>query len=405
MNVPKLRFKEFSGEWEEKKLGEVVFSLDYGMGASAREYDGVNKYIRITDIDEVTHKYLDSDIVSPSGELNDKYVVRANDILFARTGASTGKTYLYREKDGILYFAGFLIRGSVKTEYDSRFIYNQTLTNRYKKWVSIESMRSGQPGINAEQYSDFIVNIPSYNEQVKISQLVTCVDDKIDNQYNKIASLEKQKKALIQKIFSQELRFKDDNGKEFPDWEDSLLGRICVFRRGSFPQPYGLKQWYDEANGNPFVQVVDVGENMLLKSSTKNKISKMAEPYSVFVPKGTLVITLQGSIGRIAKTQYDAFVDRTLLIITDYNVAIDIDYFKYELKNIFDCEKKKAPGGTIKTITKEALSTFGVRIPCIDEQRKIAKFVQCMEEKIKIENQVLEHWQQIKQSLLQLMFV
>ena len=221
MNVPKLRFKEFSGEWEKKKLGEVVFSLDYGMGASAREYDGVNKYIRITDIDEVTHKYLDSDIVSPSGELNDKYVVRANDILFARTGASTGKTYLYREKDGILYFAGFLIRGSVKTEYDSRFIYNQTLTNRYKKWVSIESMRSGQPGINAEQYSDFIVNIPSYNEQVKISQLVTCVDDKIDNQYNKIASLEKQKKALIQKIFSQELRFKDDTGKELPDWEDS----------------------------------------------------------------------------------------------------------------------------------------------------------------------------------------
>lgn len=405
MNVPKLRFKEFTGEWEEKRLGEVVSSFDYGMNAASCTFDGLNKYIRITDIDDVTHKYLDNDVVSPNGELCDKYIVNKNDILFARTGASTGKTYLFSEEDGLMYFAGFLIRANVKTEYDANFIYSQTLSNRYKKWVGIESMRSGQPGINAEQYSKFTVNVPVYEEQKKISSVLGLVDDKISNCYKIITSLEKQKKGLMQKIFSRELRFKDDNGKEFPDWEDSLLGRICVFRRGSFPQPYGLKQWYDEANGNPFVQVVDVGENMLLKSSTKNKISKMAEPYSIFVPKGTLVITLQGSIGRIAKTQYDAFVDRTLLIITDYNVAIDVDYFKYELKNIFDCEKKKAPGGTIKTITKEALSTFGVRIPCIDEQRKIAKFVQCMEEKIKVENQVLEHWQQIKQGLLQQMFV
>lgn len=405
MNVPKLRFKEFSGEWEEKYLGEVVCSLDYGMGASACEYDGVNKYIRITDIDDVTHKYLDTDIVSPNGELCDKYVVRPNDILFARTGASTGKTYLYDEKDGLMYFAGFLIRANVKTEFDANFIYGQTLLNRYKKWVGIESMRSGQPGINAEQYSKFTVNVPVYEEQKKISSMLGLVDDKISNCYKIITSLEIQKKALVQKIFNQELRFKNENGNEFPNWKESFLGRICVFRRGSFPQPYGLKQWYDEVHGNPFVQVVDVGENMRLKSSTKNKISKMAETYSVFVPKGTLVITLQGSIGRIAKTQYDAFVDRTLLIITDYNVAIDIDYFKYELKNVFDCEKKKAPGGTIKTITKEALSAFSVRIPCVEEQRKIAKFVQCMEEKIMVENQVLKHWQQIKKGLLQQMFV
>lgn len=405
MNVPKLRFKEFSGEWEEKYLGEVVCSLDYGMGASACEYDGVNKYIRITDIDDVTHKYLDTDIVSPNGELCDKYVVRPNDILFARTGASTGKTYLYDEKDGLMYFAGFLIRANVKTEFDANFIYGQTLLNRYKKWVGIESMRSGQPGINAEQYSKFTVNVPVYEEQKKISSMLGLVDDKISNCYKIITSLEIQKKALVQKIFNQELRFKNENGNEFPNWKESFLGRICVFRRGSFPQPYGLKQWYDEVHGNPFVQVVDVGENMRLKSSTKNKISKMAETYSVFVPKGTLVITLQGSIGRIAKTQYDAFVDRTLLIITDYNVAIDIDYFKYELKNVFDCEKKKAPGGTIKTITKEALSAFSVRIPCVEEQRKIAKFVQVIEEKIEVENQVLEHWQQIKKGLLQQMFV
>ena len=92
------------------------------MNAPATKYDGFNKYIRITDIDEASSKYLSNNPVSPDGELLDKYLVKFNDILFARTGASTGKTYIYNKLDGKLYFAGFLIRAKIKQEFNAPYL-------------------------------------------------------------------------------------------------------------------------------------------------------------------------------------------------------------------------------------------------------------------------------------------
>ena len=95
IKVPNLRFKEFQEEWEKTKFGDIATGFDYGMNTAAKNYDGVNKYIRITDIDEASSTYTDKDIVSPDGILTDNYLVNNRDILLARTGASTGKSYLY----------------------------------------------------------------------------------------------------------------------------------------------------------------------------------------------------------------------------------------------------------------------------------------------------------------------
>ena len=116
------------------------------MNAAAKNYNGVNKYIRITDIDEASSTYTDKDIVSTDGVLTDNYLVNNRDILLARTGASTGKSYLYKKSDGKLYYAGFLIRANVTT-HDPYFVFSQLHTHRYGSWVSIMSARSGQPGI------------------------------------------------------------------------------------------------------------------------------------------------------------------------------------------------------------------------------------------------------------------
>ena len=140
-------------KWEEVSLNDVADGFKYGMNAAATTFDGIHKYVRITDIDDDTHTYIDDDPVSPSGALEEKYRVRDNDILFARTGASVGKSYLYRKSDGELFFAGFLIRVHVKEGVDSEYVFLNTLTEEYDKWVLLESARSGQPGINAEQYS------------------------------------------------------------------------------------------------------------------------------------------------------------------------------------------------------------------------------------------------------------
>lgn len=200
-----VRFKADDGgkypKWEEKTFGDVFEILEYGMNTAATDYDGFNKYIRITDIDDTSHKYLTTDIVSPSGVLSDKYLVQENDILFARTGASTGKSYLYRQEDGKLYFAGFLIRGHVKESYNSFFIFSQTLTEQYHRWVKIMSIRSGQPGINATEYAQFKFLCPCLEEQQKIANCLSAMDRKIEAEKKILEDWKELKKALLQQMF------------------------------------------------------------------------------------------------------------------------------------------------------------------------------------------------------------
>ena len=102
------------------------------------------------------------------------------------------------------------------------------------------------------------------------------------------------------------------------------LGEIVEFRRGSFPQPYGESRWYDGKDSMPFVQVADVSdEGFLLNKKTKHQISVLAQPKSIFVETGTVIVSLQGTIGRVAITQYDCYVDRTLAIFTNYKRDIN----------------------------------------------------------------------------------
>ena len=154
-------------------------------------------------------------------------------------------------------------------------------------------------------------------------------------------------------------------------WEQRKLNMCASYRRGSFPQPYGKPEWYGGYGQMPFVQVADVSDDMKLADKTKQTISKMAQPKSVFIPKNSVVVTLQGSIGRVAITQYDAFLDRTVLYFEKFNQEIDTNFWSYIIKNKFEYEAQRAPGGTIKTITKEALSDFDLMLPKYNEQVKI----------------------------------
>ena len=187
--------------WHIVRLQDVANGFDYGMNSAATTFDGVHKYIRITDIDDDSRQYLSDDIVSPSDTPEEKYRVCDNDILFARTGASVGKSYLYTLDDGELYFAGFLIRISVKKEYDSYFVYLNTLTSKYGKWLRLESMRSGQPGVNAEQYRNYAFRCPNYQTQVKIANIIKGIDSKILKERMSLSKLNSLKNGLLQQLF------------------------------------------------------------------------------------------------------------------------------------------------------------------------------------------------------------
>ena len=207
---------------------------------------------------------------------------------------------------------------------------------------------------------------------------------------------------MSKKTVLPRLRFPEFSSSR--EWEETTLSKLANFRRGSFPQPYGLPEWYDEQNGMPFIQVFDVGDDMRVKPETKNKISALASKQSVFIPKGTVIITIQGSIGRVAVTQYDAHIDRTLLLFERFHRGINKIFIAHTLQILFEKEKQKAPGGIIKTITKEVLSDFKVNIPDAKEQQKIADCLTSLDDLIVTENKKLEVLKEYKKGLMQKLF-
>lgn len=209
--APVIRFKGFFDDWEQRKLEDLAESFNYGLNASAMEFDGENKYIRITDIDEQSHKFIQSGLTSPKTDLlnADDYLLKEGDILFARTGASVGKSYQYEPLDGKVYYAGFLIRARIKPEFDSRFIFQNTLTEKYNNFIKVTSQRSGQPGVNAQEYANFSILIPSRGEQVKLGNFFKQLDDTIALHQRKLTLLKCLKQMYLQKLFPQ-------NGENIP---------------------------------------------------------------------------------------------------------------------------------------------------------------------------------------------
>ncbi|MDT2802350.1 restriction endonuclease subunit S [Vagococcus lutrae] len=200
---PKIRFKGYTDEWQQRKLGELAESFEYGLNAPSKEYDGENKYLRITDIDESSRQFKTESLTSPNIdlELADNYILKKGDILFARTGASVGKTYRYNERDGVVYYAGFLIRARIKTDVNAEFIFQNTLTENYNNYIKVTSQRSGQPGVNAFEYSKFELMMPKQKEQQKIGNFFKQLDDTIALHQRQLEVLKNMKTSFLQKMY------------------------------------------------------------------------------------------------------------------------------------------------------------------------------------------------------------
>lgn len=402
--IPKLRFKEFDGEWEEIFLDNFA---KRGSGHTPNKshpeyYNGDINWISLTDSKRLDKGFIEktNSKITQKGIDNSSAVIHPAGTVLLSRDAGVGKSAVMKHSMAVSQH--FIVWTTQKNKSSNWFLYNwlQIMKPHFERMAVGNTIKT----IGLPYFKKLKIISPKYPEQQKIASFLSAVDEKIQQLTQKKFLLEQYKKGVMQQLFSGKLRFKDENGEDFPDWEEKTLIEVASFRRGSFPQPYGLPEWYDDS-GAPFVQVYDVAKNMQLKQDTKQHISEAAQKQSVFVKKGTLVLTIQGSIGRLAKTQYDAYVDRTLLIFQSYKVDIDIDYFKYVVYLLFEIEKNKAPGGTIKTITKEKLSSFNVNIPCMEEQQKIADYLSAIDTKIETVNQQIEKTQAFKKGLLQQMFV
>ncbi len=195
-------------EWEVKRLVDLCHNTgDYGINAPAVSYsDTLPTYLRITDIDN-WGKFIKADKVSVNHPNSSQYILNEGDIVFARTGATVGKTYLYDSKDGELVYAGFLIRFSPNVEKTHPYhIKTYTETSAYWNWVRIISQRSGQPGINSVEYGSMKLPVPPLAEQKKIAEILGVWDEAIEKQNLLIEKLELRKRGLMQRLLTGKTR-------------------------------------------------------------------------------------------------------------------------------------------------------------------------------------------------------
>ena len=409
MSVPKLRFKEFKNDWHENSLGNISENVMYGMNAAAIPYDGVNKYIRITDIDEDTREFIPNPLSSPNGEIEDKYKLQNGDIVFARTGASVGKSYLYKEKDGNLLFAGFLIKFSI-TDADPYFVYLQTLTESYKSWITVMSMRSGQPGVNAEEFKEFKFLTPQLNEQTKIASFLTAVDEKITQLTQKCDLLAQYKKGVMQQIFSQELRFKDDDGRDFPDWKEKTIEDEIDFLSG---YPFDGADISEDNSGIRLMRGVNITEGSIRSNAEIDRyyVGDIEPLSKYFIKENDLVIGMDGSKVGKNSAMVKSIDSNTLLVQRVARLRANPKssiFFIYQninsLKFHAYVDKVKTSSG-IPHISAKQIKEFKIFFPVFEEQTKIANFLSAIDDKITHTQAQLAAVKQYKQGLLQQMFV
>ena len=327
------------------------------------------------------------------------------DIIISRLPEPTGRACILPEFSTRMITAVDCTIARVSKSVSAEFIVQYLSTQTYFKYIQSRLAGGTRQRISRKNLADFNTFIPALEEQKEIGLVFNYLDSLIALYDRKLKLLSQVKKYFLDNLFAEKeypnLRFKG-----FTDaWEQRKIKDYANYRRGSFPQPYGKKEWYGGNDSMPFVQVVDVKENLHLADHTKQRISKLAQPKSVFVPAGEVLVTVQGSIGRVAITQYPSYIDRTLIVFEKYNTRTDKYFWAYTLQRKFEMEKRKAPGGTIKTITKKALSDFSIPITNYEEQGYLGTFFLKVDKLLTLYENKQQHLTEIKNTLLNTMFI
>jgi type I restriction enzyme, S subunit len=380
---PRLRFSEFSGEWEEKTLGTISQLTDGVHFTPSYVEDGIPFWSVETISSKAKPKFI-------TPEAHKEAIRRCkpekNDILLTRIG-TLGKVMLIDwNEEFSIYVSLALIKKS--SFFESSFMNFYLQTPYYKK------------ELNKKSLSNTIVKISSIQEQTKIANFLTLVEQKISLQEQKLNLEIEFKKGLIQKIFSQQLRFKDENGDDYEEWEEVKLGNISSIVTGTTPLTK-VKEYYD--GEYLWVTPSDIKGDVYINETNK-KLSKLGLEKSRFVPKGSVLVTCIASIGKNTIITRDGSCNQQINAILP-SKSHSSEFIYYLMCINTNLLKEHCGKGTMEMLNKEVFSNISFNLPTLPEQTKIANLLTLQDKKISLHQQKLSLLNQYKKGLLQQMFV
>ncbi len=391
MVAPKLRFQEFDGDWESKKLKDLTDILKCGVASTP-------KYVT-----EGGYPFLSAQNISRNGEMNyskvnnisddfykkiSKTKLLKGDILYSRVGASYGVAAIFdREEEYGVYVSLTQIR--VNDTLNNIFL--KQFLNSPKARIQAEQgvfQGGGVQNLNVGVVEEFNLTLPSKQEQTKIASFLAAVDEKITQLTQKHQLLSQYKQGMMQKLFNQQIRFKADDGSEFDEWTENKFGEcinvfdnlrkpISALERIAGNTPYyganGIQSYIDGyTHDGEFVLIAEDGANDLIN-------------YPIQYVNGKI------------------WVNNHAHVVSGHHEKIQNKFLKYRLKSL-DFTKYLVGGGRAK-LNAGAMKEISFSAPCLEEQTKIANFLSAIDQKIDVVSEQLEQAKLWKKGLLQQMFV
>lgn len=397
--VPKLRFKEFSDEWEEKKIEDI--------GEINPKSKSIPKKFVYIDLESVVDGQLKEKKIIEKEEAPSraKRLVEKNDILYQMVRPYQQNNLYFSFNDELDYVAstGY---AQIRTFYhnNSMYVYHLMHTKKFLDKVLERCTGTSYPAINSEDLSNISIKISkNINEQEKIANFLFSVDKKISLTEEKLELFREYKKGVMQKIFSQELRFKDSNGNDYPEWEEKRLNKIADIYDGTHQTPKYVEK------GIPFYSVENITNNNFINTKFVSEEDYIENNKKRKIEKNDILMTRIGSIGKSKLIDWeivaDFYVSLALIKLKDkiypsyINQFIKSSFFQKEL------DKRTLKVAFPQKINLTEIGECLIKLPILKEQQKIADFLSSIDSKIESAKKELEGLREFKKGLLQQMFI
>ena len=382
MAAPKLRFKEFKNDWVKTNLGEVVkFSNGKRVPLSESERQkrqGSYRYYGASGVIDYLDDYLFDGEYILIGEDGANIITRSSTLAFVVTGKFwvNNHAHIFQSKEG-----------------------NNIFLAAYLESLNFEKFNSGtaQPKLNLENLKKVPVANPTKEEQTKIATFLSAVDEKINQLTQKHQLLSQYKQGMMQKLFSQKMRFKAEDGSEFGEWE-------CI-------QANSIFENYSNKNHDGSLTILAATQDKGVVPRDEIDIDIKSSDASVLsykiIEKGNFVISLRSFQGGIEYSNYEGICSPAYTVLKVIK-PIDTGFYKAYLKTNDFIQRLSSTVIGIrdgKQISYQAFSTLMIDYPCLEEQTKIANFLSSIDQKIEVVTQQIEQVKQWKKGLLQQMFV
>lgn len=398
--VPELRFPEFSGEWEEKKLSEITKinqGLQIPIADRKLEYkEGYHFYI--------TNEFLKSNSKYKYYIENPPVNVIANkeDILMTRTG-NTGK--VITDVEGAFHNNFFKIKYDIKS-ISKLFLYeilrSPKINNKFLRLAGASTI----PDLNHKDFYRVKINIPKINEQQKIGEFFSKLDRQIELEEKKLALLEEQKKGYMQKIFSQELRFKDEDGEEYPEWKIIKLSDLYnIGKAGGTPKSNESRYYNGKIN---FLSVKDITTQGMYIQYTEKKITEagLENSSAWIVPVNSICYSMYASVGFLSINKIPLATSQAIFSMNfkDNELTKYIYYYLLYFQTLGEIEKLVGTG-TQSNLSSKIMGNMEILVPIKDEYLKINSLLDKYYNKIKVLKYKIELLKKMRASLYNKVFI